>query len=221
MPQDRRPLGVQLAHALAARGVEVVFGIPGVHNQEIYRGLDEAGLRHVLARHEQGAGFMADGYARATGRPGVACVISGPGLCNLMTPLGQSWSDSVAVLALSSCLPNGGPPDHRLHEMRDQRGAAAAVTAWSEEARDADHAYALLDSYVYGFALQEAVLPATGGDELADLATAMIDQFPADRYPHLAELTVEHVMRPGYDFSDEFDFGLDLILDGLEQRTQH
>ena len=83
------------------------------------------------------------------------------------------------------------------------------------------HAYALLDSYVYGFALQEAVLPATGGDELADLATAMIDQFPADRYPHLAELTVEHVMRPGYDFSDEFDFGLDLILDGLEQRTQH
>ena len=152
MPQDRRPLGVQLAHALAARGVEVVFGIPGVHNQEIYRGLDEAGLRHVLARHEQGAGFMADGYARASGRPGVACVISGPGLCNLMTPLGQSWSDSVAVLALSSCLPNGGPPDHRLHEMRDQRGAAAAVTAWSEEARDADHAYALLDRAFAGFA---------------------------------------------------------------------
>jgi acetolactate synthase-1/2/3 large subunit/5-guanidino-2-oxopentanoate decarboxylase len=143
---------VQLAHALAARGVEVVFGIPGVHNQEIYRGLDEAGLRHVLARHEQGAGFMADGYARASGRPGVACVISGPGLCNLMTPLGQSWSDSVAVLALSSCLPNGGPPDHRLHEMRDQRGAAAAVTAWSEEARDADHAYALLDRAFAGFA---------------------------------------------------------------------
>ena len=152
MPQDRRPLGVQLAHALAARGVEVVFGIPGVHNQEIYRGLDEAGLRHVLARHEQGAGFMADGYARASGRPGVACVISGPGLCNLMTPLGQSWSDSVAVLALSSCLPNGGPPDHRLHEMRDQRAAAAAVTAWSEEARDADHAYALLDRAFAGFA---------------------------------------------------------------------
>ncbi|MFT6531712.1 MAG: acetolactate synthase-1/2/3 large subunit/5-guanidino-2-oxopentanoate decarboxylase [Limimaricola cinnabarinus] len=143
---------MQLAHALAARGVEVVFGIPGVHNQEIYRGLDEAGLRHVLARHEQGAGFMADGYARASGRPGVACVISGPGLCNLMTPLGQSWSDSVAVLALSSCLPNGGPPDHRLHEMRDQRGAAAAVTAWSEEARDADHAYALLDRAFAGFA---------------------------------------------------------------------
>jgi AcrR family transcriptional regulator len=82
------------------------------------------------------------------------------------------------------------------------------------------HAYALLDSYVYGFALEEANLPATGGAEMADLAAAMVEQFPADRYPHLAEFTAEHVMRPGYDFSDEFDFGLDLILDGLEQRAQ-
>jgi acetolactate synthase-1/2/3 large subunit/5-guanidino-2-oxopentanoate decarboxylase len=150
--EDWRPLGARIAQALAARGAEVLFGIPGVHNQELYRGIEEAGLRHVLARHEQGAGFMADGYARATGRPGIACVITGPGLCNLMTPLGQSWSDSVAILALSSCLPNGGPPDHRLHEMRDQRGAAAAVTAWSEEARDAEHAYGLLDRAFAGFA---------------------------------------------------------------------
>ena len=82
------------------------------------------------------------------------------------------------------------------------------------------HAYALLDSYVYGFALEEANLPATGGDEMADLAAAMVEQFPTDRYPHLAEFTAEHVMRPGYDFSDEFDFGLDLILDGLEQRAR-
>ena len=81
------------------------------------------------------------------------------------------------------------------------------------------HAYALLDAYVYGFALQEAALPATGGDEMAELASTMADQFPADRYPHLAELTTEHVLQPGYDFSDEFDFGLDLILDGLEQRA--
>jgi len=82
------------------------------------------------------------------------------------------------------------------------------------------HAYALLDSYVYGFALEEANLPATGGAEMADLAAAMVEQFLPDRYPHLAEFTAEHVMRPGYDFSDEFDFGLDLILDGLEQRAR-
>lgn len=66
-----RPLGAQISHMLKSRGVDTVFGIPGVHNQEMYRGIDEAGITHVLARHEQGAGFMADGYARASGRPGV------------------------------------------------------------------------------------------------------------------------------------------------------
>ena len=55
------PLGTQISYALKARGVVVVFGIPGVHNQELYRGLGAAGLRHILARHDQGAGFMADG----------------------------------------------------------------------------------------------------------------------------------------------------------------
>lgn len=79
------------------------------------------------------------------------------------------------------------------------------------------HAYAMLDAYVYGFALQEASLPATGGDDMADLAGAVFEQFPAEQYPHLTEFTIEHVLTPGYDFSDEFDFGLDLILDGLER----
>ena len=79
------------------------------------------------------------------------------------------------------------------------------------------HAYALLDAYVYGFALQEATLPATGGEEMAELAGAMVEQFPTDHSPHLAEFTAEHVLQPGYDFTSEFDFGLDLILDGLER----
>lgn len=82
-----KPLGAQISHMLRARGVDTIFGIPGVHNQEMYRGIEEAGITHVLARHEQGAGFMADGYARATGKPGVAYVITGPGLCNIMTPM--------------------------------------------------------------------------------------------------------------------------------------
>ena len=99
-----RPLGAQISHMLKSRGVDVIFGIPGVHNQEMYRGIEEAGITHVLARHEQGAGFMADGYARASGKPGVAYVITGPGLCNVMTPMGQAYSDSVPVLVISSCL---------------------------------------------------------------------------------------------------------------------
>ena len=98
-----RPLGAQISHMLKSRGVDTIFGIPGVHNQEMYRGIEEANIKHVLARHEQGAGFMADGYARATGKPGVAYVITGPGVCNIMTPMGQAYSDSVPVLVISSC----------------------------------------------------------------------------------------------------------------------
>jgi AcrR family transcriptional regulator len=82
------------------------------------------------------------------------------------------------------------------------------------------HAYAALDAYVYGFALQEANLPATGGDEMAALASDIIGQFPLAEYPHLAEFTMQHVMQPGYDFMQEFDFGLDLILDGLIRAAQ-
>jgi AcrR family transcriptional regulator len=82
------------------------------------------------------------------------------------------------------------------------------------------HAYATLDAYVYGFALQEATLPATEGEELAVLANDIIEQSPPDEYPHLAEFTMQHVMQPGYNFTKEFDFGLDLILDGLERAAQ-
>ncbi|MCR9125063.1 MAG: thiamine pyrophosphate-binding protein [Rhodobacteraceae bacterium] len=141
----RRPLGAQISHMLRARGIDVIFGIPGVHNQEMYRGIHEAGITHVLARHEQGAGFMADGYARATGKPGVAYVITGPGLCNAMTPMGQAYSDSVPLLVLSSCLDETAARKGQLHQMRDQRAAAATVCDWSEEARSADAAYALVD----------------------------------------------------------------------------
>jgi AcrR family transcriptional regulator len=79
------------------------------------------------------------------------------------------------------------------------------------------HTYALLDAFVYGFALQESTLPATGGDEMADLAEMVIAPFPEGAYPHLVEFTAGHVLQPGYDFTREFDFGLDLVLDGLER----
>lgn len=80
----------------------------------------------------------------------------------------------------------------------------------------AAHAFSALDSYIYGFALQEASLPFDTGEETAELAQAILAQFEAGEYPHLVELTVEHVLRPGYDYGKEFEFGLDLILDGLE-----
>ena len=78
------------------------------------------------------------------------------------------------------------------------------------------HAFSLLDAYIYGFALQEASLPFTEPAETVELAQAIMAQFAAGEYPHLTELTVSHVLQPGYAFGDEFEYGLDLILDGLE-----
>ncbi|MEP1538899.1 MAG: thiamine pyrophosphate-binding protein [Paracoccaceae bacterium] len=146
-----RPLGAQISHMLKDRGVDVIFGIPGVHNQEMYRGIEEAGITHVLARHEQGAGFMADGYARASGKPGVAYVISGPGLCNIMTPMGQAYSDSVPLLVISSCLDETAATKGQLHQMKDQSAAAETVCDWAEEARSVDAAYALIDRALLEF----------------------------------------------------------------------
>ena len=141
----KRPVGAQISHMLKDRGVYTIFGIPGVHNVEMYRGIEEAGITHVLARHEQGAGFMADGYARATGKPGVAYVITGPGLCNIMAPMGQAYSDSVPMLVISSCLEEVAAKKGQLHQMKDQRAAAETVCDWSEEAKTAEAAYQLID----------------------------------------------------------------------------
>lgn len=123
--------GEALVGLLEAYGVDTIFGIPGVHNVEMYRALPRSKIRHILVRHEQGAGFMADGYARATGRPGVCFTITGPGLTNILTPLGQAWSDSSNVLVISSALDitDSAQGRGRLHEMLDQRGAAATVTS--------------------------------------------------------------------------------------------
>jgi hypothetical protein len=81
----------------------------------------------------------------------------------------------------------------------------------------AAHAFAVLDSYIYGFALQEASLPFDTGEQTAELAETIMARFPPGEYPHLTELTVEHVLQPGYDYGNEYQFGLGLILDGLER----
>ena len=144
--------GTELCNALAMRGCRTVFGIPGVHNQELYRGLAASGLDHILARHEQGAGFMADGYARATGRPGIVFAITGPGLANAATPIGQAYSDSVPMLVITTCHDDNTHWQARLHEVRDQHRLGSAVADWCETARDADHAFALMDRAFAEFA---------------------------------------------------------------------
>ena len=80
----------------------------------------------------------------------------------------------------------------------------------------AAHAFSVLDSYIYGFAQQRGNLTFTTSKEAAVVAENILQQLPADEYPHLAEMIIEHAMTPGYDYAQEFEFGLDLILDGLE-----
>jgi hypothetical protein len=108
-----------------------------------------------------------------------------------------------------------GPATLRHHDavIGSLRGAGFPIAL-------AAHAFSALDSYIYGFALQEASLPFDAGEETADLARMIMARFTPDEYPHLTELTVEHVLQPGYDYGDEFEFGLDLILDGLERARE-
>jgi AcrR family transcriptional regulator len=117
------------------------------------------------------------------------------------------------AIALMESRRTPGPANLRHHDAvlgcLRRAGFPVALTA---------HAYSILDAYIYGFALQEASLPFDTPEETAELASEMMEAFPAaDAYPHLTELAVEHVLQPGYDYGDEYDFGLELILDGLER----
>ncbi|MGQ4877022.1 5-guanidino-2-oxopentanoate decarboxylase [Billgrantia sp. LNSP4103-1] len=114
-------------------GVDTVFGIPGVHTVALYRGLEEGGVRHVTPRHEQGAGFMADGYARASGKPGVCLIITGPGMTNIATAMGQALADSVPMLVISSVNRRDtlGRGQGRLHELESQQQLMAGVSRFS------------------------------------------------------------------------------------------
>jgi AcrR family transcriptional regulator len=105
-----------------------------------------------------------------------------------------------------------GPTTLRHHDavLGCLRGAGFSVAMTA-------HAYSVLDSYIYGFALQEASLPFDTAEQAAQVAQQITGQLPAGHYPHLTELTTRHVLQPGYDYGDEFEIGLDLILDALEQ----
>lgn len=82
------------------------------------------------------------------------------------------------------------------------------------------HAYAILDSYVYGFALQEAALPFNTDDDISELAGSMVAAMPEGSYPHLVEFTMRQVLQPGYRFADSFDVGLEIIISGLDRMTK-
>ena len=130
-------VGRYVVETLAANGIDTAFGIPGVHNIELYRGLESARMRHVLVRHEQNAGFAADGHARISGRPAAAFVISGPGVTNVLTAVAQAYSDSVPLLVIASSPERAalGKGWGVLHELEDQRALAAGAAGLARSAR--------------------------------------------------------------------------------------
>jgi acetolactate synthase-1/2/3 large subunit len=177
-------VGEALVHLLEAYDVDTVFGIPGVHTIELYRGLAGSSIRHITPRHEQGAGFMADGYARATGKPGVAFVITGPGITNTITAMGQARADSIPMLVISGVNQREslGRGMGFLHELPNQRAMLQTVAMFSHRIETPDElpivlarAFALFASRRPGpvhveIPLDVMALPLDGAERLASVA---------------------------------------------------
>ena len=128
--------GEALARSLAGEGVDVVFGIPGIQIYGIVAALrDEPGIRLISTRHEQATTYMADGYARASGRPGVALVVPGVGLYNSASGLTNAYSRSWPVLLIAGQIPRGAMGKGRgaVHEIENQSGAVSSVTKWQRQ----------------------------------------------------------------------------------------
>lgn len=147
--------GRALVEALAAHGVDTVFGIPGTHNLAAYAALADLGIRHVSPRHEQGAGYAADGYARSTGRLGVVLTTTGPAILNAAAAIAQAYSDSIPMLFVSPGMPSDHPGlgNGLLHEVKDQSAALNAIA----------HSHRVASVAEIPLAVAQAVTRATAG----------------------------------------------------------
>ncbi|PFG54663.1 acetolactate synthase-1/2/3 large subunit [Marinobacter sp. LV10R520-4] len=148
----------RLIQLLEAYGVDTALGIPGVHTIELYRALGQSGLVHVTPRHEQGAGFMADGYARASGKPAACFIVTGPGMTNIATAMGQALADSVPMLVISSVNRRDtlGRGQGRLHELPSQQQTLAGISVFSHTLHDPG---ALPELFARAFAIFRGARP--------------------------------------------------------------
>ena len=175
-------VGRYVIETLAVNGVDTAFGIPGVHNIELYRGFESRRVRHVLARHEQNAAFAADGFARVSGRTAAAFVISGPGLTNALTAIAQAASDSVPMLVIASTPVRASLGRHWgvLHELADQRAMAAGAAGLALHASSAEEVRAHLAA-AFAFLSGGRPRPAYVGiplDLLAEKTRLEPERFP-------------------------------------------
>ncbi|MET0966117.1 MAG: thiamine pyrophosphate-dependent enzyme, partial [Nakamurella sp.] len=149
---ENRNAGAAVVTALRANGVDTIFGIPGTHNLELYRHLPAAGITAVTTRHEQGAGYAADGYYQVGGKPGVVITTSGPAVFNVAAAAGTAWAESRPLLIISPGLPRGtlGGDAGQLHETKDASGALDRIVAWSRRVESPDEAaLAVTDAFAF------------------------------------------------------------------------
>jgi thiamine pyrophosphate-dependent acetolactate synthase large subunit-like protein len=145
--------GAALVAALKRNGVDVVFGIPGVHNFEIYRHLSGSSIAHVAVRHEQAAAYAADGFARSSGRPGVCLTTSGPGITNACTGAATAYADSIPVLLCSPGPPLGaeGLDLGLLHEMKDEHAHLDSLVTASVRPASPEEIGEVIDEVFHGW----------------------------------------------------------------------
>ena len=133
--------GSEAIKLLTSYDVDTIFGIPGVHTIEYFRGVLESNVTAIIPRHEQGAGFMADGYARVSNKPGVCVLVSGPGVLNAATPIAQAWHDSIPLLVVAASTESElrGKNRGALHDIPDQSAFFEQITDLSITVTDPDH----------------------------------------------------------------------------------
>ncbi|MFT5722786.1 MAG: acetolactate synthase-1/2/3 large subunit [Motiliproteus sp.] len=175
--------GEVLVKILENYDVDTAFGIPGVHTVELYRGLPQTQIRHITPRHEQGAGFMADGYARSTGKPGVCFIVTGPGMTNIATAMGQALRDSIPMLVISSVNNSWqlGMGEGFLHELPNQSLMMEGVSLFSHQVTHVDQLPKVL---ARAFAVFQSERPGPVHIELPmDVITANADHLDTFAFP--------------------------------------
>jgi len=164
-----------LVSALERENVDTIFGIPGVHNLKIYDALNNSLIKPVTTRNESGAGFMADGYARISGKVGTAIVITGPGLTNILTPMGQAFHDAIPMVVISSQLPTTiiNQSTGYLHELKN---STIMVQSVSKESRTIT-SVTQIEAYVHeAYTLARSGRPGPVHLEVPmDILAAMVD----------------------------------------------
>lgn len=197
-----RTTGWVIVETLQRYGIDTVFGIPGTHNLELYRPLNALGIRAVTSRHEQGAGYAADGWSLRTGKPGVVITTSGPGLLNALSAAGTAYCESRPMIILSP----GPARGHEfadagtLHETKDQLGAAAAIVEWARRAETAAEAVEAVHDAFALFATGRPrpvylEIPLDLLEEEADLPSEMLAPRPAAVADPVDASTVEEAVR--------------------------